>query len=87
MNEDEAPSPLSMTITRGQLKNLQLDQTATEILRWINTCADSPLIVEKVSSAEELMAALKSGVVCARFTKNFLLFFLKKKNNFKNLMK
>jgi len=82
MNQDEAPSPLFMTITRGQLKNPQLDQTATEILRWINSCADSPLIVEKVSSAEELMVALKSGVILCKVHKELSFLFSQEEKKF-----
>ena len=68
-DKNEAARSVSLTITRGQLKNFQLEQSATEILVWINTCIDSPIAFnddQATTASDQLMEALKSGVILSK---------------------
>ena len=90
-HKSEAGRSLSLTLTRGQLKNFQLEQSATEILVWINTCIDSPIAFnddQATTASDQLMEALKSGVVLCKVQKELSFsFFQSRKNKQTNRMK
>ena len=67
--DDLSLSSLSFTITRGRVKDERLEQSAREVQQWIETLIGEPIGNSgsgSGSGAEELMDALKSGVVLCK---------------------
>ena len=69
--DDLSLSSLSFTVTRGRVKDERLEQSAKEVQQWIETLIGEPIGKGGSGSGpgsgvEELMEALKSGVVLCK---------------------
>ena len=66
---DDLSAVYSLTVTRGRIKDERLEQSAREVQDWIETLIGEPVGKGgsgSGSGVEELMEALKSGVVLCK---------------------